>query len=62
MKTKKYDCIKEKHRAALRIHEEIKNLSPAEELAYWQAKSDIALRRHAQRQQAAAAKTKENPR
>jgi len=47
---KKFDCVEMKHRGALRIYEETKNLTFAEKLAYWQRKSEAALIRQAQRQ------------
>jgi len=50
MKSKKFDCIKDKHRGTLRIYQETKNLTLEEELAYWQGKSESALMRQAQRQ------------
>ena len=35
MKTKTFDCVEMMHRGALRIHEEVKDMTVEEELAYW---------------------------
>jgi len=36
MKTKTFDCVEMKRRGAAQIHEETKNLSFDEKVAYWQ--------------------------
>ncbi len=40
MKTeeKNFDCVEFMHEQALRIHEEVKNMTMEEELAYWHRK------------------------
>ena len=46
MKTteKEFDCIAAKREGALRIHEETKDLSFDEELAYWNERTEEMLR------------------
>lgn len=39
---KEFDCVEMMHRGALRIYEEIKNLSREERLAYWKQKEEEA--------------------
>jgi len=40
MKAKQFSCIALQHRGAKKIYEETKNLTIAEELAYWQQHSN----------------------
>lgn len=43
MKTMKtFDCVEMKHHIQERIYDEIKDLSPGEELAYWRLRPDDA--------------------
>lgn len=35
MKNKSFDCVNMKHSAADKIFEQLKNMSPEEQLAYW---------------------------
>ena len=44
MKTKTFDAVEMKRKAAQRIHEEIKDLSVEEETEYWQRKYEKLLR------------------
>ena len=45
MKSKKgFDCVEMKRRAQAKIYEEIKNLSPREELAYWK-RQELAFKK-----------------
>jgi len=44
MKTKTFDCVEMKRRGAARIYERIKDMTPAEEVAYWK-KRTASLRR-----------------
>jgi hypothetical protein len=45
---KKFDCVEMKHAAGLRIHEEIKNMTREEQLAYWQRKNEEARHKYPQ--------------
>lgn len=44
--SKDFDCIQMKREASLRIHEEIKNLTREEELAYWRAQFEDMRREY----------------
>lgn len=44
-KTKTFDCVEMMHRGALRIYEETKGMSVAEELAYWRQNHEQALKK-----------------
>ncbi len=52
MKTKTFDAVEMKRHAAQRIHEKTKNMTPGEQLSFWQQRTK-ALRK---RQQAAQEK------
>jgi hypothetical protein len=39
-KQKTFDCVEMKRQAALRIYERIKDLTPEEQLAYWQQRDE----------------------
>ena len=39
MKTKTFDCVAMKRRGSRRVYERIKNMTPAQELAYWQKRT-----------------------
>ena len=55
-KTKKtFDCVEMMHRGALRIHEETKNLTKEQRLAYWKQKNDEARKNYPQMREAAPA-------
>jgi hypothetical protein len=43
MKPKSFDCVEMMHRGARRIYEETKDMTVAEELAYWQQRHAEAL-------------------
>lgn len=46
-KTKKsFDCVKMKHKAGLRIHDELKGKTREEQLAYWKHKDEEARRKY----------------
>jgi len=49
MKKKKFDCVEMKHKAALEIYEETKNLTFKQKVEYWRQKSEEAARRQAER-------------
>ena len=53
MKTKTFDCVEMKRKAASRIYEETKNLSLEEREAYWQRKSEEFLRKQEARKRVA---------
>ncbi len=53
MKTKTFDCVEMKRQGARATREKLANLTPEEQLAYWQERSRM-LR---QRQQAAGSET-----
>jgi len=40
MKTKTFDCVEMKRRGAERIYEELKDLTPEEQLSYWRRKDE----------------------
>ncbi len=40
MKTKTFDCVEMKRRAAERIYEETKDMTLAEEIAYWRQRNE----------------------
>jgi 1,2-phenylacetyl-CoA epoxidase catalytic subunit len=47
MTTKKsFDCVEMMHDAALRIHEELKGKTRAEQLAYWRIRNEEARRKY----------------
>jgi len=39
MKTKTFDCVEMKRRAALRIHERMKDMTVEERIEYWRRRS-----------------------
>lgn len=39
MKTKKFDCVEMKRQGALRVHEQLKNLTVEEQIEYWRQRS-----------------------
>ena len=43
MKTKTFDCVEMKRRGAQRIHEAIKDMTPAQKLNYWRGRSQQFL-------------------
>lgn len=43
MKTKTFDCVEMMHRAARRIYSQTKDMTKAEELTYWEKRSDQLL-------------------
>lgn len=45
MKTKDFVCVEMMHTGARRIYEETKDMSEAEELAYWQTRRETARQR-----------------
>ena len=49
MKTKTFDCIEMKRKAAERIYEETKDFTLEQRIAYWQQKSDAFLRKQQER-------------
>lgn len=53
MKTKAFDCVAMKRRASQAIYERTRNMTPEEELAFWQEQSQQlhALQETLQRQQ-----------
>ncbi len=57
MKTKTFDCVDMKHKAAERIRGEIAGMTPEEELAYWRRGTEEL--RAIQRAQVSAGKSKE---
>ena len=44
MKTKTFDCVEMKREGARRVYEKTRNMTPAEELAFWRRRT-AALRR-----------------
>jgi len=40
MKAKQFDCMALQHRGAERIYEQTKNMTIAQELAYWQHRTE----------------------
>jgi len=44
MKTKTFDCVDMKRKAAARVYEAVKDMSPQEEAAYWR-KINVAFAR-----------------
>ncbi len=40
MKAKRLDCIEMKRRAALRIHERLKNMTVQQQIEYWRQRSE----------------------
>ena len=54
MKAKMFDCVEMKREAALRIHEETKNMSLEQRQSYWQRKSDEFLKKQRERKRASA--------
>lgn len=49
MKTKTFDCVEMKRKAAQRINEETKDFSLDQRIAYWQKKSDEFLEKQKER-------------
>jgi len=45
MKTKTFDCIAMKRRGARQVYERTKDMTPAEELAYWRRRGEELDRR-----------------
>ena len=45
MKTNTFDCVEMKRRAALRIHEELKDLTLEQKIEYWKRRSEEMLDR-----------------
>ena len=41
MKTKTFDCVEMKRKAAIRIHEQLKNMSLQEKIEYWQKRNEV---------------------
>ena len=39
MKTKTFDCVEMKRRGAARVREKLKDMTPQEQLAYWDKKT-----------------------
>ncbi len=58
MKTKTFDCVKMKHEAAVKIHEQTKNMTLEEELAFWRKASRKLVRRQAALKANKAAKSR----
>ncbi len=47
MKTKKsFDCVEMMHEGALRIYEETKDMTQAEELAYWRRMNELDRKKY----------------
>ena len=46
MKTKTFDCVEMKRRAAQRIYEETKDLTPQQKIEYWRRRSEESRREH----------------
>jgi hypothetical protein len=40
MKTKTFDCIEMKRRGALRIHDQLKNMTVEQQIEYWRQRSE----------------------
>jgi len=51
MKNKIYDCVEMKHRAAQRIHNNLKNMSTEEKLSYWNNRYTLMKKRVKELQQ-----------
>ena len=47
-KNKSFDCVKMMHEGALRIYQETKGMTVAEELAYWRRRREQALQEREQ--------------
>ncbi len=45
MKTKTFDCVKMKRRAALRIHERLKDLTVEQQIEYWRRRNEEFFRK-----------------
>lgn len=45
MKTKTFDCVEMKHRGAEKIREQTKDMTPEQELAFWQERSRLLRQR-----------------
>jgi hypothetical protein len=46
MKMKKtFDCVEMKHRGAERIYKQIVNMTPEEQLAFWQERTELLRKR-----------------
>jgi hypothetical protein len=45
MKAKTFDCVEMKHQGAERVREQTKDMTPEQELAFWQERSHILLQR-----------------
>ncbi|MEW6238072.1 MAG: hypothetical protein AB1656_22000 [Candidatus Omnitrophota bacterium] len=41
MKTKTFDCVEMKRKAAIRIHEQLKNMSLQEKIEYWRKRNEV---------------------
>jgi hypothetical protein len=52
MKDKQFDCVALQHRGAERIYEQTKGMTIAEELVYWQRRTEELRQLQQQRQQA----------
>ena len=50
MKTKTFDCVEMKRKAAIRIHEQLKGMSLEEKVAYWQKRHEIIRQEQEERQ------------
>ena len=48
MKKKKFDCVEMQDKAGEQIHEETKNMTLEERLAYWKEKDRLLLERREQ--------------
>ena len=45
MKAKKFDCVEMKRRGADKIHEDTKDMTPREKLAYWRQRTrELSIR------------------
>ncbi len=51
MKNKTYNCVEMKHRAAQRIHNNLKNMSTEEKLSYWNNRYTAMIKRVKELQQ-----------
>ena len=51
MKTKTFDCVEMKRRAALRIHEELKDLTLEQKIDYWKRRSEEMRERQRRRRE-----------
>jgi len=52
---KTFDCVEMMHQGALRIHEETKNMTREQELAYWRQKDEEARKKYPRMREAAPA-------